>query len=132
MQKLIFLGISILLFFACNSNNNTGNIKLDNGEKWSVNDEMKPHIEQGSKILNDYLTQKGNNYQKLAGDLKNQNDQLVKSCTMKGESHDELHKWLLPHIALVQKLEESKDPQQAATVVEQLEQSFKTYQNHFK
>lgn len=132
MQKLIFLGISILLFFACNSNNNTGNIKLDNGEKWSVNDEMKPHIEQGSKILNDYLAQKGSDYQKLAGDLKNQNDQLVKSCTMKGESHDELHKWLLPHIALVQKLEESKDPQQAETIVKELEQSFQTYQNHFK
>jgi len=132
MQKLIFLFVSVSLFFACHSNHSTGNIKLNNGEKWEVNAEMKPHIEQGGKILNDYLALSGSDYKKLAADLKAQNDQLVKSCTMKGESHDELHKWLHPHMNLVDKLAETSDPKEAEALIAQLEQSLKTYQNYFK
>jgi gas vesicle protein len=131
MQKLIFVFATLLFLAACNSAP-AGNVNLNNGEKWAVNAEMKPHIEQGSKLLNDYLAQQGADHKKLAADLKAQNEQLIKSCTMKGESHDELHKWLHPHMALVENLSEATDPKQAETIVAQLEQSFKTYKNHFK
>lgn len=132
MQKLILLFVSVSLFSACNSKHSTGEIKLNNGEKWEVNAEMKPHIEQGAKLLSDYLAQSGSDYKKLAEDLKAQNDQLVQSCTMKGESHEELHKWLHPHINLVDQLAKANDPKEAQTLITQLEQSFKTYQNYFK
>jgi hypothetical protein len=132
MQKLILLFAGITLFFACQSHQNTGPIKLNHGEKWAVNAEMKPHIEQGINILNDYVAQSGSDYKKLAADLKTQNDQLVKSCTMSGESHDELHKWLHPHMELVGELAAATDPKTAETIIGQLEQSFKTYQNYFK
>lgn len=116
---------------ACNSAP-TGTLVLNDGEKWAVNAEMKPHLEQGEKILHDYLAQKGADHKKLAADLKAQNDQLIKSCTMKGESHEELHKWLHPHIALVNKLAEETDPKQVESIVAQLEMSFETYQNYFQ
>lgn len=132
MQKLIFLFASIALFAACNANHNTGSIKLNNGEKWDVNAEMKPHIELGRKIFSDYLAQNQSDYKKLAEDLKNQNDQLVKSCTMKGESHEELHKWLHPHMNLVAKLADAADPKEAQTIIAQLEQSYNTFLNYFK
>lgn len=51
---------------------------------------------------------------------------------MKGKSHDVLHQWLHPHMALIENLSEEKDPKQAASIVEELEQSFKTYQNYFQ
>lgn len=57
---------------------------------------------------------------------------LIESCTMQGESHDELHKWLHPHIELIQKLADAKDPQVAEAIVGQIEQSFQTYQNYFE
>lgn len=57
---------------------------------------------------------------------------LIGSCTMQGESHDELHKWLHPHIALIKKLEDAKDPKVAEVIVGQIEQSFQTYQNYFE
>lgn len=132
MQKLIAFLSSVLLLFACHSSHQTGTIQLNNGEKWAVNAEMKPHIEQGIQILNDYLAQKGSDHKMLAADLKAQNDQLIKSCTMKGKSHDELHKWLHPHMALVEKLAETSDQKQAESTITALEQSFKTYQNYFQ
>ena len=131
MQKLIFFSMLILFLGACNSKPQE-NIQLNNGEKWLVNAEMKPHVQLSSKIFSDYLAQSGSDYKKLATDLKDQNDQLIKSCTMKGESHDELHKWLHPHITLVSNLAEAEDATTAKSIVAQLEQSFKTYHNYFQ
>lgn len=131
MKKLIFSFGALLFLAACNSTSE-GELSLNNGQKWVVNAEMKPHLEQSERILNDYLTQKGADYEKLAADLKVQNDQLIKSCTMKGKSHDVLHQWLHPHMALIENLSEEKDPKQAASIVGELKQSFKTYQNYFQ
>lgn len=132
MQKLLFIWVSILLMTACNSNYNTSDLTLNNGEKWKVNTEMKPHIEQGNEILNDYLVQKRTNYQKLAEDLKSQNSSLIKSCTMKGKSHDELHKWLHPHMGLIEDLSNASNLKEAELIVAQIEQSFKIYKNYFE
>lgn len=131
MKKLIFSFGALLFLAACHSTSE-GKLSLNNGQKWVVNAEMKPHLEQSERILNDYLTQKGAGYEKLAADLKVQNDQLIKSCTMKGKSHDVLHQWLHPHMALIENLSEEKDPKQAESIVEELEHSFKTYQNYFQ
>jgi hypothetical protein len=132
MQKLIILCASALFLFSCQSNHSSEGIKLNNGEKWAVNAEMKPHVAEGEKILNDFLSQNSADYNKLAADLTSQNDKLIESCTMKGESHDELHKWLHPHMELIGKLAKANDPEAAKAIVTQIDQSFKTYQQYFK
>lgn len=155
MRKLIFMAMSILLIVACNSNpshedsnanhetsdsshedastnHEASDLQLNNGAKWAVNEEMKPHIEQGNEILNSYLKKKGTDYKALAEGLKTQNGQLIKSCTMKGESHDELHKWLHPHIELIEKLSNASDLKESETVVSELKTSFETYQAYFE
>jgi hypothetical protein len=48
----------------------TETIQLNNGAKWPVNAEMKPHIENGEELLAAYITQKEQDYQKFAADLK--------------------------------------------------------------
>lgn len=58
----------------------TETIQLNNGAKWPVNAEMKPHIEKGEALLAVYITQKEQDYQKLAADLKAQNNLLIKTC----------------------------------------------------
>lgn len=132
MQKSIFILASVLLIAACHSHPDAGGLTLNNGEKWKVNAEMKPHIEQGNAILNAYLRQNSTYHKALAEALKNQNDNLIKSCTMKGKSHDELHKWLHPHIKLVEKLSKTDDSSEAAALVAQIEKSFRTYENYFE
>ena len=52
---------------------------------------------------------------------------------MKGQSHDELHKWLLPHIKLIKELETAESgatPPQA--VIAQLRASFQSYNTYFQ
>ena len=70
---------------------------------------MKPHIENGEELLAAYITQKEQDYQKLAADLKAQNKLLIKNCTIKGQSHEELHKWMYPSIQLIERLAAAKE-----------------------
>lgn len=131
LQKLILALLGITLIAACNSTHQESNINLNNGEKWKVNAEMKPHIEKGNELLTVFISNKDKDYQKLAQDLKTQNNSLIQSCTMKGESHDQLHKWLHPHIELIEKLSTAHSTSEAEDIISQLEKSFNTYQNYF-
>ncbi len=110
----------------------TGAIHLHNGEKWTVNEEMKPHILESQAILNGYVESDSDDYKTLASQLNEKNSGLIQSCTMKGESHDELHKWLHPHMELIASLDQAENTDDAQVIVTQLDQSFETYHQHFK
>ncbi|MDX9705319.1 MAG: hypothetical protein RBT46_06395, partial [Weeksellaceae bacterium] len=60
-----------------------------------------------------------------------ENKKLIKSCTMEGQSHEELHKWLYPHIELLDALEVAENTESAAKIVEELQHSFATYHQYF-
>ncbi len=107
-------------------------IALNNGEKWKVNSEMIPFINNGIKLVNNYVEKKDVNFGELAKQLEVENGKLIESCTMKGASHDELHKWLHPHLELVEELAESKDAKAAEGVVAKLKQSYETYTKYFQ
>ena len=107
-------------------------LQLNSGEKWVVNEEMKPFILKAARILNQYLESESQDYQTLAAQLKEKNSGLIKSCTMKGESHDELHKWLYPHIELIESLSKAESTEQANKIVTDLQASFSTYNQYFQ
>lgn len=133
LKKMFFAILGLTLIVAsCNSNHQQSDINLNNGEKWKVNSEMKPHIEKGNELLSDFISKKDEDYKKLAKNLKNQNNYLIKSCTMKGESHDELHKWLHPHMELIEKLSNADNIEKAEDIISELNKSFEIYQNHFQ
>jgi hypothetical protein len=131
-MKWTVFTVAMLSILACNSNESSEVIKLNEGEKWEVNAEMRPFIDQGNVILEAYIASGASDYQSLAKDLKTQNSELISSCTMKGESHDELHKWLHPHIGLVEKLANSENEATANDYVKELKTSFGTYNTYFK
>ena len=124
-----------LLVVSCNQltnhQHNSGevSIELDNGKKWKVNTEMTPFITSGEQILNEF---DGKDYKALAKQLKEKNNGLIKSCTMNGKSHDELHKWLHPHLQLVDALSKAKNEQEAEEVISELKKSFTTYNTYFQ
>ena len=74
----------------------------------------------------------GKDYEILAEQLKANNDELVKSCTMKGTSHDELHKWLHPHMKLTTALLEAENEKEADKIIQKLKTSFDTYHQYFQ
>lgn len=107
-------------------------IELDNGAKWLVNEEMKPHISEAEELLNTYITSGATDFQALAGTLKEKNTDLVRSCTMKGKSHDELHKWLHPHMELIDRLSKAENQDDGDRLVSEIKTSFQTYHAHFR
>lgn len=107
-------------------------IKLNNGEKWSVNEEMKPYINEAESILTQHIESGNADYTALAINLKEKNTGLIKSCTMQGESHDELHKWLHPHMELIESLSNATSTEEANEIIANLQSSFSTYHQYFQ
>lgn len=110
----------------------TTTIQLNKGNKWLVNDAMKPFIQEEEIILNEYISTKSVDYKTLAAQLKEKNTGLIQSCTMQGESHDELHKWLHPHMELIKALAAAEGVSEAQTIIAQLQESYKIYKQYFQ
>lgn len=147
MKKIIVVAVASLLLFSCNKKVEKDVLKadevthqdsleittlhLDNGEKWLVNNEMKPFVQQGENLVNSAIKNNDKDFAKLAKDIEDQNNQLIKSCTMDGASHDELHKWLHPHIELTKKLSKAENDDEAQITVAALQKSYQDYHNFF-
>ena len=106
--------------------------ELNNGEKWQVNEEMKPHIKNAESAFHEFLSKPAPNYKELSEVLNEQNQNLIASCTMKGKSHDELHKWLYPHLQLVKGLSNAKSDNEANKILGDIRMSFITYHKYFE
>lgn len=107
-------------------------IELNNGEKWKVNDEMMPPILAMEKDINAFATADQKDYKSLAKKLQLNIDLLTSNCTMKGKAHDELHKWLLPYIDLVDELAKAKTNEESSEIFAEIQISYKTFNQYFQ
>lgn len=149
MKKLVLFALASIMIWSCNNPEKTAteqhttaqephqhdenilDIELNDGGKWLVNEEMKPYVNNGEKLVNTYIKSNQTDYHALAKQLKIENDQLVKSCTMKGKDHDELHKWLHPHLTMVDELQKQTDAAKAGETVAQIQKSYHLYHQYF-
>lgn len=150
MKKAFLLIASSVILFSCNDatettntttddaehvhhvENQTGSLELNNGERWIVNEEMKPPVLKGEEVVKEYILREKDDYKALATDLKDFNNAVIESCTMEGKSHEELHKWLHPHIELVLSLEIADDQDKAQELISELNKSYETYHQYFQ
>jgi hypothetical protein len=129
-----FIVLFALLGMSCGNSSDINDhssvaIEYNNGQKWTVNPEMTPYILEAEEIL---LKYDGSDYKELATQLEGKNQGLINSCTMKGKSHEELHKWLHPHMQLITSLGEAENVEASEGLVEELKASFQTYHKYFK
>ena len=103
-------------------------IQLNDGEKWKVDDNMMRHIRNMEKDVIKFDKENGANYSLLAEKLKANIELLTSNCTMKGKAHDELHKWLVPFIELVDAFSKDKSANQLTEV----KHSFLTFNQYFQ
>jgi hypothetical protein len=68
----------------------------------------------------------------LAESLAKKLDLLTSDCTMKGQAHDELHKWLLPFIDLVDVFSKSETEQVAQDNLQEIKASFVEFNKYFQ
>lgn len=151
MKKLLIVAVSSMVLWSCNNTTDTSHdhhemmthqedhhdksteaLQLNHGERWLVNEEMKPFVEKGEMLVNNYISNNQNDYQNLSKQINEQNQMLIKSCTMDGKSHDELHKWLHPHMELLEDLEKAKNENEAKEVISKLQKSNELYHQYFK
>lgn len=101
-------------------------IVLNDGAKWTVDPEMMEHIPRMEEKVSSF---EGNDYKELSVSLMEDINLLTSNCTMKGQAHDELHKWLLPYIDLVDELEKTKDKESQH---DRIVSSFETFNEYFE
>jgi hypothetical protein len=107
-------------------------LRLNNGEKWLVNSEMMVFVKSSENLVNRYDASGELDHRELAAKLNQNNNDLIENCTMDGEAHDELHKWLVPHLDLVEELMHTESEEEAKDIIHHLNLSFKTFNTYFK
>ena len=103
-------------------------IHLNNGQKWKVDDNMMLHIRNMEKDIAAVSIDNPKEYQLLPEKLKKNLDLLTSNCTMEGKAHDELHKWLVPYIDLIDAFSEEESSENFANI----QQSLNTFNRYFE
>jgi hypothetical protein len=132
--KISLIVVSAFLAISCHNSKKSDShkepiIQLNEGKKWKVNNEMIPFINKAQELLMQY---DGSNFKNLSELLESENKKLIKSCTMNGKSHDELHKWLHPHMQLIESLKNAENILEANKIIIRLKSSFQNYHTYFQ
>ncbi len=106
-------------------------IVFNNGEKWKVVDHMMAHIQNMEKDVNNFNGKSLKDYTVLSNKLNKNIELLTSNCTMKGQAHDELHKWLLPYLDLTNQFTEVKTKDEAENQYQKIKASFKDLNKFF-
>ena len=110
-------------------------IELNNGAKWKIVDGMMEHIGHMEHDIKSFSAVNHKNlkeFLQLGAALQKNINLLISNCTMEGKAHDELHKWLLPYITLVDNLNMAKDIAEAGQISSEIETSFMIFNMHFE
>ncbi|TYA58985.1 hypothetical protein [Formosa maritima] len=114
-------------------NNNWKNeIQLDNGSQWLANIETKEGVQKMKEMLKSIDTNTLEEYHNLAAELTHAKNYVIKECTMKGPSHDNLHVWLLPLMEKIDALAETNNLEEAAKIKQSIAENVNAYDNYFK
>lgn len=103
-------------------------VQLDNGEKWQANAETTEGVNKMLAFVNDAAKSEAPDYLALKGNLEKEFMVVLEKCTMTGESHDQLHNYLLPLKAKFDQLGEGSTQHN----VEELDHYLVSYSNFFK
>lgn len=104
-------------------------VQLDNGERWEANLETNEGIDNMIARVRKEETEASADLKTLQSDLRGEFNTILQKCTMKGESHNQLHNYLHP---LKEKIDGMDQASNDAEVIDDLEQYLNTYKNYFK
>jgi len=107
-------------------------IKLNNGDKWEANIETTQGVDKMIYLINTSKPKNVDDYLTLANTLNDVKNNLVKACTMKGPSHDNLHIFLHPLIEKINLLLKTKTMEEGLEITTSIQENLEPYQNYFK
>lgn len=109
----------------------TSEIQMNNGKKWLSNAETNEGVLKMQKSLKEQTSTLAD-YHKLATQLNEDKNFVIKNCTMKGSSHDNLHIWLLPLVDKINALSEAQTVEVASRLKQSIEENIKAYYTYFE
>lgn len=104
-------------------------IVLNHGEKWKVEENMMVFIRNMEKATLDF---EGTDYVALAVEIDENIRNLTSNCTMEGQAHDELHKWLVPFIGLSEAFDVAKEQTEQERIYQEIKASFEEFNTYFE
>lgn len=107
-------------------------LKLNNSERWIVNNETQIGVLKMDSIINAFTTNKKDNFVELGQDLSKQTSFIIKSCDMTGEAHDQLHVILVPMLDEISNLKESTNKKEGKSALVEMENLIEGYFSHFR
>ena len=107
------------------------NISLDKDTKWKANIETAQGINAMLKLIEESNLITLEDYHQLANKLNNEKNMVIKECSMKGPSHDNLHVFLLPLIEKIDYLLTSTSIEEGSKITVSIKENLNLYQNYF-
>ncbi len=105
-----------------------GKVQFDNGKKWKANPETITGISNMSSLVQVGISRKMDS-DKLYDSLQVEFKTIFDKCTMTGESHNQLHNYLIP---LKDELEKLKTGKNATETLEEIQEYLLTFKNYFE
>lgn len=141
-MKYLYL-LSLIVLVACNNQTeivtdnvdthhvHSDEIVLDGDKKWTVDTNMMVFIRGMEDDISSFSQDK-DEFSTLANDLDDKLNSLTSNCTMSGQAHDELHKWLLPFIETASELKEGGNTKEKENTFAELKESFVLFNKFFE
>ncbi|OBX24055.1 MULTISPECIES: hypothetical protein [Bizionia] len=107
-------------------------IQIDNGDKWQADATTNEGVQKLQNTINTQTASTLDDYHKLAEQLNDEKNFVVKNCTMKGPSHDNLHIWLHPLIEKIDALLKTEDVDDSAKITVSIKENINAYNTYFQ
>lgn len=106
-------------------------ISLDKEAKWKANIETAQGINTMVNLIKENNLITLEDYHQLANKLNNEKNMVIKECSMKGPSHDNLHIFLLPLIEKIDYLLTTTSIEEGSKITASIKDNLNLYQNYF-
>ncbi len=106
-------------------------IVLNNGVKWQANKETTDGVMAMLALINENNASNVADFKKLGDGLNEVKNTVVKECTMKGASHDNLHVWLHPLIEKIEMLQNAKNSEEGTQLTYNIKTHLEGYYEYF-
>ena len=111
---------------------NPHDLILIDGEKWVIDEGMRVSIDSIEMRMQAFVGGSLEAYEALSGDLAHHTKSVISNCTMQGQAHDELHKWLLPFIDLRKELKGITTVEEGDAIATELNNELVIFNTYFK
>lgn len=107
-------------------------IQLNDGKPWKADEEMIQRVAEMRKELEENISAEQIDQAALAQSLDHHTGKFVESCTMKGQGHEELHKWLEPYMGLIKELHNAESNDEAKEIMDEMQAMLKAFGEYFE